>query len=841
MSFNINTYKTVDKNNFTHLSLRGIKFNIPKNKYNDLYDYVLLHPELSLCERLPEKFPFYLDIDGLNEDIEIEDVLEEVLNILPEIFNIENETQLTYYALRNNLKHRNFHIHFPGIMVNKQICKNVIKELNNNTKFEEKIYDEHAYNTCLRMYGSWKYNNNKKSLDKNSNYLLFPIFEGDEERYEEVDPFEVLSMHGFENNKLISFISEELNQKILSNNNSNKKYNLTEENIYDETFFSNKRDRYYYKNLKNNNWRILETILYKCLDKSYYEDRDKWIKTLYAMRSIYTPFKIVKKWSEQYKKHDQNRINQLEHIMTSEPRDNGHNIKYTYLLKEGRKCNEEEYDKILWFVNENEYFINKISIPDIKLAINNGILGDVNLLATLYENRIIAKPIKKTSCEIYYWNGDIWELDRSTKGAKIKKLFHKVLLNIYQSFKFILTKYKNDNPDQVDDNILDLIDKKIYTLVNTNAHISNVYSYVLCDFENINIYSLFNSNKDQLAVKNGNIDLRTGEIRERRPEDYNTFALDVEYNKEIDYSSVSEFFDEVMLDRTHLSDFLQTFFGYSITGHTSEQKICIMNGIGSNGKSLTMDSIIDLLNDEKYIGNLSGGSLSSKYKNGAATTQYNSLQYKRVAFLDESSKREELNEGAIKRMTGSKTLTIRKLYCEEESIQMYAQLYLSTNFIPKISDDPALHRRILSIPFDAVFKDIKEFNPNDSTHRMKKPQAEIKENLKPEKLLVWLVDGAVKWYKNGLVNIPEEITAFKENIIKKADMLSRFFSEELILIEEEMEYSSIEEIYSMYIKFSGESTKQFSVFDFKEGLKARKIPIKKLSSGITKLPYTSKF
>ena len=48
---------------------------------------------------------------------------------------------------------------------------------------------------------------------------------------------------------------------------------------------------------------------------------------------------------------------------------------------------------------------------------------------------------------------------------------------------------------------------------------------------------------------------------------------------------------DLMMDDQEMVDFLQVFLGYSSTGHVSEQKFAVLNGVGSNGKSVLLTTL----------------------------------------------------------------------------------------------------------------------------------------------------------------------------------------------------------------------------------------------------------
>ncbi len=74
-----------------------------------------------------------------------------------------------------------------------------------------------------------------------------------------------------------------------------------------------------------------------------------------------------------------------------------------------------------------------------------------------------------------------------------------------------------------------------------------------------------------LNVKNGTLDLRTGELRAPYKEDLITRIIDVNYDPDAQCHTWQDFLHKVMAGNENLMIFLQRVTGYSLTGDTREQ------------------------------------------------------------------------------------------------------------------------------------------------------------------------------------------------------------------------------------------------------------------------------
>ncbi|KAF9176804.1 hypothetical protein BGZ49_005928, partial [Haplosporangium sp. Z 27] len=133
----------------------------------------------------------------------------------------------------------------------------------------------------------------------------------------------------------------------------------------------------------------------------------------------------------------------------------------------------------------------------------------------------------------------------------------------------------------------------------------------------------------------------------------------------------------------------------------------------------------------------------------------------RICVKEEAEPKDELNIETIKIITGESSITSRSLYKDCETFQPTMLSILICNHKPAINvDDPAMLRRIQVIPFNNIYTTPGDancpYNPLDPRHRLRDSNVRKKLLTKhsQEQLLVWLVQGAVKWYSGGLGNMP---------------------------------------------------------------------------------------
>jgi phage/plasmid-associated DNA primase len=121
------------------------------------------------------------------------------------------------------------------------------------------------------------------------------------------------------------------------------------------------------------------------------------------------------------------------------------------------------------------------------------------------------------------------------------------------------------------------------------------------------------------------------------------------------------------------------------------------------------------------------------------------LEGKRIAIIEEL-KDVTLDIDQIKRMTGGGKLTGRELFKKQSTFLMTCKLMALLNQMPKLDADAAVKRRVFTLPFNAKFYPVANAVVRDDTL---KGDAAL-----PHAFFAWCVEGAVKFYKDGLGPTP---------------------------------------------------------------------------------------
>jgi putative DNA primase/helicase len=265
-----------------------------------------------------------------------------------------------------------------------------------------------------------------------------------------------------------------------------------------------------------------------------------------------------------------------------------------------------------------------------------------------------------------------------------------------------------------------------------------------------------------LSVENGTLDLRTGELREHRPEDLITKLAPVAYDPDAQAPRFEQFLRET-LKTDDLIGFVRRFAGYSLTGSTEERVFAILHGAGKNGKSTLIELLQDVLGD--YAKNTDTETILQK-KYAGVGNDVAALKGARFVAAAEVEQGRRLAESKVKQLTGRDTVTARFLFAEPFDFRPQFKLWLSTNNKPEIKGtDNAIWDRIRLIPFTERF------------------EGERQDNRLPEKLreeasgvLAWMVRGCLEWQAEGL-GMAESVDAATQEYREEMDTLAAFIED----------------------------------------------------------------
>ena len=267
-----------------------------------------------------------------------------------------------------------------------------------------------------------------------------------------------------------------------------------------------------------------------------------------------------------------------------------------------------------------------------------------------------------------------------------------------------------------------------------------------------------------LTCANGTLELGSRVLlREHRPEDMMTRLVPVDF--EDAGAPIFEQFLGIILPDTTVRDFLQRWFGYCLTGATSEQVIVMLHGRGSNGKSTLLTCISHVLAD--FVQPLPFASFvkDDRRRGADASPDMALLPGARLVTAAEPETGARLSESIIKSITGGERLTVRHLHQGFFDFKPQFKVTLAFNNRPSTrGQDDGLWRRLLLVPFPQKVGPV-EVGPVFDALEAEGPG-----------ILAWLVRGCEAYHRDGL-QVPEAIRGATSDYRTDMDPVGRFLLE----------------------------------------------------------------
>jgi putative DNA primase/helicase len=251
-----------------------------------------------------------------------------------------------------------------------------------------------------------------------------------------------------------------------------------------------------------------------------------------------------------------------------------------------------------------------------------------------------------------------------------------------------------------------------------------------------------------LNLRNGCVDLRSGDVHEHRLEELLTKIAGAEYDSTARCPRWQRFLREVFAPHPDLVPYLQKAIGYTLTGETREECIFVLVGGGRNGKSTVIATLHQVLGEYAGVAEmdtfLGGG--SAKLREDVAD-----MRGRRFVSAQEPFINSKFAEATLKWVSGGDTLRARRLYEHAQEFQPTHKLWLAMNRVPALrADDDATWSRMRIIPFDVSFAE--------------RSDRELKAKLREEinGVLQWALRGCARWREGGLGFCPSVDSATRE-------------------------------------------------------------------------------
>lgn len=268
-----------------------------------------------------------------------------------------------------------------------------------------------------------------------------------------------------------------------------------------------------------------------------------------------------------------------------------------------------------------------------------------------------------------------------------------------------------------------------------------------------------------LTVRNGTVDLRTGDLRPHDRGHLGTKLADIAYDPAAQCPTWLATLNVIFSGDAALLGYFQRAVGYSLTGDTREQVLHLCYGSGANGKSTVLDVMADLAGEYGCAADFS--TFLEQGNSSGPRNDVARLAGARLVRSSEVGEGKKLNEGLIKSLTGGDVVSARFLYSEDFEFKPQFKLWLAANHKPVIrGNDHAIWRRVRLIPFEVTI-------PPEQR------DGQLPDKLRAELpgILAWAVAGCLEWLAEGL-RPPDRVMAATEEYRTESDSLGAFLAEE---------------------------------------------------------------
>lgn len=328
----------------------------------------------------------------------------------------------------------------------------------------------------------------------------------------------------------------------------------------------------------------------------------------------------------------------------------------------------------------------------------------------------------------------------------------------------------------------------------------------------------FDTERMSLNCINGELDLATGRIAPHRSTSFASKQIALRYDPTAVCPLWDDFIAQTFIVKTNnpykkdenseLSDeqktrelvrFIQRLCGYVLTGTVSEQKFFFLQGEGSNGKSVFLNTLLGVLGNTNtgYSATIPVGAiLKSSFSKGGgsgenATPVLAQLPGKRLVAAGELPSGAHLNDSIIKDMVGGDPINVRALRQQPFCLHPQFKLFVRCNSLPHIAaSDYGIWRKLVVIPF------LNHVSPEETDR-------ELEQKLRAEHpgILRWCVEGAIEWSRVGLM-LSTACDDFSSEYKAEMDWLNQFVVEACVVEPQAIVTRS--DLYNAYKEWAAE-------------------------------------
>lgn len=268
------------------------------------------------------------------------------------------------------------------------------------------------------------------------------------------------------------------------------------------------------------------------------------------------------------------------------------------------------------------------------------------------------------------------------------------------------------------------------------------------------------------------------QLRVHDREDFFTYVLPYHYLPMADCPKWHKFLDQV-LPEEQAQMLLAEYMGYCFTTDLKMEKMLVLYGGGSNGKSVTTDILRELLGRE----NVSSVDLEKL----TTDDNHRSLIEGKLANIAQENG-QNVAYSILKNIVSGEPVMVKTLYKDPKLITQYGKLISSYNQLPRSEATLGFFRRWIVMPFDVTIKE-------------EERDVHLKDKLCEELpgILNWVLEGLKRLVMNHAFTESEACNDALTNYKLTTNSVLRFCEERLVVSENGS--MTIKTLYDEYKKY----------------------------------------
>jgi len=335
---------------------------------------------------------------------------------------------------------------------------------------------------------------------------------------------------------------------------------------------------------------------------------------------------------------------------------------------------------------------------------------------------------------------------------------------------------------------------------------NNLYDQILQD----GIMNIKNKNTDDkvlINLKNGTLEIDDSmqfRLRGHDKDDFMTYCLPYNYHPDIEAPIWNNFLKEVLPDE-ELRAILQEFMGYIFINNLKLEKMLVLFGSGSNGKSVIFEVITALLGKE----NISSKGLGDVCKSGSEGSNHRAGLQDKLLNYGSEIKPKNIDNDIFKALASSEPVTMKILYKDVMDAPLNTKFIFNANTLPtNVEHTGGYFRRFIIIPFENIIPKSKR-DPNLHKKIIDSELAGV---------LNWCIIGTKRLLENEAFTYSDKVESILNRFKMDTNNILQFI-EEFSVENDDNKFISNEELYGFYFNFcESNSYKAFSKNNFSKNL-----------------------